>query len=791
MRHSCIPIAAWIAFFTAAPLLGQSEFAFFEAKIRPVLIQHCYECHSGDVAESGLRLDSRERLRVGGDRGSAIDLQAPEESLLLNAISHHDADLKMPPRVERLPDSVIADFRRWIQQGAVDPRETPQPDSPSQRELPWSFRKPTKQVVPSVDSDWCRSQIDAFVYQALQQQNLRPTEDASASTLLRRLHFDLIGLPPSPEQIRNFRIAVSRLGFDAAIASEADRLLASPAMGERWGRHWLDVARYAESSGKETNISFPYAWRYRDYVLDAANDDTPFDRFLTEQIAGDLLPAENAEARTRFLVATGFLAIGPKNLDASEQQFAADVVDEQIDAMSRVFMASSVACARCHDHKFDPFTMQDYYALAGIFASTKTFFGTAVSPSNRIGGDPLLLPRLASTAILHPSIKPSRVAKLKADKAAMQVELKEKQAAKTLTLRDVLRINWRTGGIDGQLEKVDGAGNALPLTMGVNEAETIADTPLLLRGEVNRPSDRVTRGLPSVVCDAPSIPSDQSGRLQLASWLTSHDHPLTSRVIVNRVWMRLFGNGLVTSVDDFGSTGELPSHPELLDHMATKFSQQGWSIKRLVRELVSSRVYRQASTFDSDSFESDPENRFLWRMPKKRVEAEAMRDAMLVVSGQLDRSRPAGSLVGRVIGDRPVSLVGLNKKLPRDLDGAVHRSVYLPVMRDRLPDVLEVFDFAEPSLVTGKRESTNVPTQALYLMNSPFVRERAAALASRLSRETTLSGFVQRAFLLCYGRQATDGERESIQRFLEVDFPDRRVDCCHALMSTAEFRVLD
>ncbi len=464
-------------------------------------------------------------------------------------------------------------------------------------------------------------------------------------------------------------------------------------------------------------------------------------------------------------------------------------------------MASSVACARCHDHKFDPFSMEDYYALAGIFASTKTFFGTAVSPSNRVGGDPLVLPELDTTLILHRSISAEKVESLKAEKAAMQKEQAEKGAA--FTLRDALRIFWRTGAIDGQLEKVDEQGNALPLAMGVLDDTEIGDAPLMLRGEVNRPSDLIPRAFPRSipVANAGLISKDQSGRVELAKWLTQADHPLTARVEVNRVWSHLFGAGLVNTVDDFGSTGEKPSHPELLDHLANDFIRQGWSPKQLIRQIVLSRTYRQASTFKPDAFQIDPENRLLWRMSKRRIEAEAMRDAMLSVSGELDLQRPRGSLVGRLIGDRPISLVGLDKRLPRDLDGAVHRSVYLPVMRDRLPDVLEVFDFAEPSLVTGKREATNVPTQALYLMNSPFVHQRAVAMAKRLQRETQNDqAFVEKAFQYCYGRPPTSDELTRVSQFLEPSGHEtqstgdrfaRLTSCCQALLSTAEFRVLD
>ncbi|MBL8848248.1 MAG: DUF1553 domain-containing protein, partial [Planctomycetaceae bacterium] len=590
-----------------------------------------------------------------------------------------------------------------------------------------------------------------------------------------------------------------------------------PQFGERWGRHWLDVARFGESSGKEANISFPYAWRYRDYVFDSVAADLPYDRFLREQIAGDLLPYESEAERARLLIATGFLAIGTKNLDEGNAfQFLADVVDEQIDTVTRALLANSVACARCHDHKFDPYSMQDYYALAGIFVSTKTYFGTGVSPANRVGGDPLPLPLDAGVPVYHEGIPAEQVATLKAEKAAMKQEELDKRAAvmkaiqngedasNIFTLTDALRIFWRTGAIDGQLEKVDEEGQPLPLAMGVLEGEMMIDAPLLDRGDIGKPGQAVPRGFPRIIEleEGFTIPAEHSGRLELAQWLTHPDNPLTARVMVNRIWQHLFGAGLVRTVDNFGMSGELPSHPELLDTLALQFVQNGWSTKSMVRQLALSRSYRQSSEFRDDAFQRDPDNRLLWRIPKRRLEAEAIRDAMLAASGELDLARPEASLVGRVIGDRPISLIGLDKRLPTDLDGATHRSVYLPVIRDRLPDVLELFDFAEPSLVTGNRETTNVPTQALYLMNSPFIRARSESLADRLLHEASSdTQRVDQAFRLCLSRTPDDYEQERAVEFLkdsgepvaEGMDPDREtlISFCQALLATAEFRNLD
>ena len=780
--------------------------AFFESKIRPVLVENCYQCHSTRAGKStgGLKLDTRKAIRAGGDRGPAVVPGDPKASLLLTAVSHTETELAMPPKKPKLSAAVIDDLTVWIRSGATDPREDaieitrPPVDLEAGRKF-WAFRKPAAQKRPSTANPaWAKRDLDHFVLAKLDSAKLRPSADAEPATLLRRLHFDLVGLPPSPEANRAFHARVKAKGLDAALVVEVDSLLASKHFGERWGRHWLDVARYAESSGKEANISFPYAWRYRDYVIDAVNVDVPFDRFLTEQIAGDLLPFGSDAERARLLIATGFLAVGPKNLDEGDKkQFAADLIDEQIDALTRGVMANSVACARCHDHKFDPFAMQDYYALAGVFRSTKTYFGTFVSPANRIGGDPLALPRSANQPILHASIPAEQVTKLKAQLAALKAE-------KPKTLTDALRIFWVSGSIEGQLEKVDETGKALPLAMGVLEGVNVVDAQLLERGDVGRPGKLVPRGFPRVIDlgTASKLPADRSGRLELARWLTHADHPLTARVMANRVWRHLFGAGIVRTADNFGLSGERPSHPELLDHLATKFVADGWSVKKLVREIVLSRTYRQASTYDPAAFRTDPENRLLWRTSKRRLDAEAIRDAMLAASGELDPARPTGSLVPRLIGDRPISLIGLDAKIPPDLDDTLHRSVYLPVLRDRLPDVLDLFDFAEPSLVTGDRETTNVPVQALYLMNSAFVRARAKGVAERVRRDADDDeGRLRLAFQLCFGRDADADEKRMVAAFLgrgkKIAGDDEKLrgeliaNFCQALLAAAEFRNLD
>ncbi len=517
--------------------------------------------------------------------------------------------------------------------------------------------------------------------------------------------------------------------------------------------------------------------------------------------------ADDAE-RARLLTATGFLAVGAKNLgENDDKKFQADLVDEQIDSMTRGILASSVACARCHHHKFDPFAMEDYYGLAGIFASSKTFFGTFTSPANNRGGDPLVLPRAMGQKIYHESLSPDKFEKLKAKQRELDVvrkEIKASQAAlfagqtpqKIFSLRDVLANLWQLGPVEGKLETLDAEGQALPLAMGLLD-DQVTDVPLLARGEIARVGQIVPRAFPQAlrVENGPSIPADQSGRLELASWLTDNKHPLTSRVYVNRVWQHIFGQGLVASVDNFGTTGDAPSHAELLDSLAVAFVNDGWSLKKLVRKLVLSRTYRQASTYNAKAFRADPEQRLLWRMPKRRLEAEAIRDAMLFVSGELDPAPAEASLVATTIGDRPISLIGLDKQLPTDLDGSVHRAVYLPILRDRLPYVLDLFDFAEPSFVVGARETTNVPVQALYLMNSSFVQLRAEAFAGRLQREAaTASKLVELAFQWCFSREPDSEELARSLAFLSIEEPNTDVQTqsfCQAMLCTAEFRNLD
>jgi hypothetical protein len=638
--------------------------------------------------------------------------------------------------------------------------------------------------------------IDGFIREKLAAAGLKPAGPAEARVLKRRLSFDLTGLPPSD---------LSDMSDPSDYEKLVDELLKSPRFAEKWGRHWLDVARYAESNGRESNLTFPHAWRFRDYVIDAVNADVPYDRFITEQIAGDLLPAKDDAERARLLIATGFLALGAKGLnEMNPGQFAADVADEQLDAVTRAVLASSIACARCHDHKTDPFTMEDYYGLVGIFKSTQTFYGNWIDSENSNHGRLIRLPELAGQSIVGKSIPEARVKQLQANLAKLNADEKEQNnyiAKAKAEKRDIsgefhklltnaLRILWTRGGVEGALDAVDEKGRARALCMGVKDAKII-DSPLYERGELAQPRDVIPRRFPKLFESDLSLPKNQSGRLELAKWLTSRQNPLTARVMVNRIWRHLFGAGLVRTMDDFGVTGEAPSHPELLDYLAVRFMDGGWSVKKLIKEIVMSETYRQSSVGQrATGEESDPDNRLLAHANPRRLDAEVIRDSMLAVSGLLDTSRRPGSLVAELDG-QSVSLIGFNDKLPKDLDGSHRRSIYLPVIRDHLPDVLEQFDVANPSLVTGNRDVTNVPLQALYLLNGPFVQEMAAALAKRVE---SAPNRVSRAFELCFHRSPDAHEVALADDFLQKtggDDSKRLAAFCQALLCSAEFRFAD
>jgi len=773
--HRCIPsvicTAALCVAATAAEQKPTTEdTAFFENKIRPVLVQHCYECHSADSTEVGgkLLLDTRDALRQGGESGAAVVIGDAESSLIVQALQYDG--LEMPPQ-QRLPDSVIADFKTWIQRGAADPRIYAQTTTaPAVATDLWSLQAPQQATIPEVsDHSWPKDPIDHFVLHRIETANLQPTDDADARTLIRRLHIDLIGLPPSMIRTQRF---IEEHAADAAAATAVlvDELLASPQFGERWGRHWLDVARFGESNGNDglgRNPSFPHAWRYRDYVIAAINADTPYDQFLTQQIAGDLLATDSAEERDRNLIATGFLALTAKPAKAMNNNFDMDVVADQIDVIGSGILGLSVACARCHDHKFDPIPTRDYYALAGFFTSSETMWGIAANEG--LTAPPTGLHVLtAAPQILPPQDFKETVLVLESN---------------TGIPKPIPKPPWPVG---------------TPLAMGLRDRAKPADCKINIKGDAKKLGEPVPRGF-LTACrtentaednadDTP--PSNHSGRLELAAWLTQPDHPLTARVMVNRVWQHLFGTGLVATPNDFGVYGARPMHPELLDYLAVGFVRDNWSLKRLIRQIVLSRSYQLSSHATSKLLTADDANQLLTRHARRRLDAESLRDSVLFASGELDLQPGEGSLIQH--RDILINLAG-------NLHQPSHkRSIYLCYLRSSPPPELAAFDLPDFTTVVGRRDISTVPNQALHLYNNSFVIEQSLLFASRvMSESVTTDGRIQIAWHRAFGREPNDAEVRTAAQFIlaaEYDLKDKSkawASLCQALLTTNEFRYID
>ena len=817
----------------AASEIPADQLGFFEKNIRPVLADQCYKCHSAkaEKIKGQLLLDTRQGTVQGGASGSpGITPGKPDQSTVYEAITWKNDDMQMPPK-HKLPEAVVAHFKKWIEMGAPDPREgTVALQAPKKKidmtegRKHWAFQKPVKQTPPATkDVTWARTDIDKFLLASMEEKGLRPVADADRATLIRRIAFDLAGLPPTPDEVRTFVSDKS----PEALKRVIDLYLDSPRFGERWGRHWLDVARYAESSGKEVNIPYPHAWRYRDYVVESFNKDKPYDQFIREQVAGDLMKWQNKRQQGEQIVATGFLAIGAKSHNQRDaRQFTMDLVDEQIDAVSQSMLGLTIACARCHDHKFDPVAQRDYYALAGIFLSTDTLYGTHSQQQNARPSDLIELDDATGLPAGLARITPAEVAQLK--RRAEEGQMQAMEAARTIraafvdgkgngkqadAFRALLARDRATQMIgDATLFRDDGSPRIL--AMGTLDKAYAVDSPILLRGEVSQPADTtVPRGLVEVLCaeGEPLNIAKGSGRLDLAWFIASKDNPLTAGVMANRIWLQLFGEGIVSTPDNFGTRGMAPSNQALLDHLAVRFMEQGWSVKKLIKEIMLSRVYGLSSSLAPASYAVDPDNLTHWRMNRRRLDAEAIRDAMLAVSGKLDLYPVDGSPVA-LAGDGREGMIALYRGTT--LAPSNHRSVYLPIVRDQVPESLSLFDFPDASLVSGQRESTNVPSQSLYLMNNPQSIAAADAFALRLGKiEVKKPGDrLVEAFLLAYSRLPTAEEMTAMRSFFtrfaedqskgggKASFSATAKDAgqfnalsafCQSLFASAEFRYLN
>ena len=730
---------------------GETPETFFELKIRPVLVTSCLRCHGGKKTSSGLKVDSRDALLRGGDRGPAIVPGKPNESLLIQAVRRLDPDLKMPPD-HALPEESARALADWVAQGAAWPKATAGKLPGSETARPhWAFQK-VKRVEPPPDpTGWSATPLDRFVAARRSAAGLSPVPRADRRTLIRRVTFGLIGLPPAPEEIAEFLADRSPGAYSRVV----DRLLASPHYGEHWGRHWMDVVRYADTAGDNADYPIPEAVRYRDYIINSWNADKPYDRMVREHLAGDILARTGSpENFAESVIATGFLALSRRYATAPFELWHL-TLEDAIDTTGRAFLGLTLRCARCHDHKFDPVSQRDYFALYGIFASTTfPYAGSEELQSKsfpRMNFVPVAPPQEAKAKLERYE---GRLAEL--DRQAKVLESKSDQVSKR-----------RIGELRAQWSKMrrPSLPADLPGCYAVSDGKPI-DVPLQRRGDPGAPGEVVPRGVPRFAFmaaePARSVAPTDSGRLELADWLAKPDHPLTARVMANRIWQYHFGRGIVATPSNFGVRGEPPTHPELLDWLTTEFVSGGWSIKKLHRKIVLSETYQLRSEIESSGESRDPEDLWLWRFPPARLAAESIRDAMLAVSGNLERRRP---------GPHPFPAIEAWHWTQHNPFKAVYptqaRSVYLMTQRLVRHPFMAIFDGPDTNASTDLRARSTVPLQALYLRNNPFVHEQAGGFADRM-----IASFrddrarIMWAQELAWGRPAETGEIERALRYL-------------------------
>lgn len=734
------------------------ELEFFEKRIRPVLSEHCYSCHSAesDRIRGGLRVDSRASLLQGGDTGAAIVPGDPDNSLLIKAVRYTDPDLQMPPRKGRLPDARIADLIHWIRQGAAWPEETSPSALPKrgftiteQDRSYWAFQPIRRPALPSVKrSEWVVNGIDAFILASLEAKGLTPNPAASPRELVRRVHFDLLGLPPSPAEVAEFVADPSGSAYERIV----DRLLARPEYGERWARHWLDVARYAQSNGYERDSEKPLAWRYRDYVINAFNQDKPYDRFLREQIAGDELP----DATLDSIIATGFQRLGVWDDEPDDAVLAEyDGLDDIVSTTGAAFLGLTLGCARCHDHKFDPISQKDYYQFLAFFRN--------IRPN------------------AHPRFTLDSANYLPLASAEQVREWEQERTARIQTLESQIACEPDSAArltLQQRLKTVLGATIPFEWALAVRErSSSPIPTHLLIRGNPGAPGPEVEPGFPDVLGGAqpifppPAAGAKSAGRRRiLADWIASPANPLTARVAVNRVWHHHFGQGIVRTTADFGRAGSGPTHPELLAWLAAEFIDGGWSFKRLHRLILLSNTYRMSSRNDNEhALAIDPASELLWRQRLRRLDAECVWDAALSVSGELNLTRGGRGffphLNGEVLAGQ--SRPGLDWERSSALEQA-RRSIYIFLRRTMLVPLLETLDYNNTTSPLAERPITTVAPQALMLLNGDWAQARATALAERLAREAgeDPAARIRLGVQLVSGRRPTLREVELATSFL-------------------------
>ncbi|MFN0111745.1 MAG: PSD1 and planctomycete cytochrome C domain-containing protein [Blastocatellia bacterium] len=939
----CFVTAACIAVtsgYNPASAAQNDAADFFEKQIRPVLVANCAKCHNPKAQVAQLDLTTAEGFARGGESGALINKEKPEESRLLKAISYDDK-LKMPPTGKMKADEISA-LTEWVKMGAPWPTAKTgtvaeaKPAAPkSTREFTeeekkyWAYQPLAKPTAPKVKNQaWVKSPIDAFVLAKLEEKNLTPAPPADKLTLLRRATFDLTGLPPTETEIKDFLTDDSPKAFEKVV----EQLLASPRYGEKWGRHWLDVARYADSTGNDEDHRYPHAWKYRDYVIESFNNNLPYDQFVREQIAGDLLPSKDGdEVNRRGIIATGFLALGPKAVAQQDKtKMLYDVYDEQVDVTSKAFLGLTLACARCHNHKFDALLTKDYYSMINVFASTRSFSNpdTHVSgllekplvpkaeyekykaarsehqakerraqsdieeivDSVREPAAKLLAPRmaefmLAADKVYSGGAKPEEVAeqtKLPVETLKLWVNLlkpadltpqhllewrnakseKLAEAAQNYQRRFQTRLNewlaemakWRSRekvtqegekkspsgkpmfeagddrffeavyfaasgpfGVSAkdkskfteaqnqrleQLQKeIDALKKSAPaepeMACAIEDGAPVAQK-VFVRGDYNSPGEEAPKAFPAILTAFDTRPNfSGSGRLQLAEWMTQSEHPLTSRVMTNRIWQWHFGEGLVRTPDNFGKMGERPSHPELLDFLSREFVKSGWSIKAMHRLIMLSNTYQMASLNPNLAGNADNDNRLLTRFNRRRLSVEELRDGLLAIEGSIDFTVGGSLQKGRgTDGENNQGRLSLNpEKLKR-------RTVYIPLRRANLPTLLNLFDFGDATTMGGKRQLTNVSTQALFWLNSEFLTDRSAAMAKSLLADAALndSGRVESFYLRVLNRKAGKEEVEQALKYVAAfkqKAPGETAEAkawqslCRVLMASNDFLYVD
>jgi mono/diheme cytochrome c family protein len=766
-RGSALPIvrlfaATWLFAWLPASALAADAQAdsteFFEKRIRPVLAEHCYSCHSSraEKLKAGLFVDSREGLLQGGDLGPAVIPGNPDQSLFIRAIRHTDADLQMPPKNGKLSERQIADLTQWVRTGAPWPEEastTPTRVARTGMTITdedrawWAFQPIRHPDLPSAaSSDPIDHPVDAFVHAALKSKGLKPNPKATPRERIRRVYMDLLGLPPSPEEVEAFESDPSPDAWSRLV----DRLLARPQYGERWARHWLDVVRFAQSSGYERDGEKPLAWRYRDYVVQAFNEDKPYDQFIREQIAGDEMEPYHRDA----VIATGFQRLGVCDDEPDDRRMAEfDELDDILSTTSSTFLGLTVGCARCHDHKFDPIPQADYYRLLGFFRNLRLNEGARYSLDS---GN--YLP-LAEPEEVHrwQTVRETRLRRLQENLAVATEPVIKEELAKAIEATQAEPAPWEW-------------------TLGVRDRGPLAPpTHLLVRGNAATPGSEVLPGFLAVLSTSgevsPRVPAGYGRRLILANWIASPDNPLTARVLVNRIWHHHFGRGLARTLSDFGRAGSPPSHPELLQWLAADFIAHGWSIKHLHRRLLSSETYQRSSRADAaDNLAADPGNDLYWRQNLRRLEAEAMRDTFLNISGELNPKMGGRGFFPRLSGEvlAGQSRPGQDWEIS-DRAELSRRSLYTFVRRSMMVPILETFDYSNTTSPLSERPTTTVAPQSLLLLNDAFLQQQAQAFAARLVREAgnTADAQVRRGFQLAVGRLPSPTEIELARDFLQ------------------------